>query len=264
MFLPGELHAGDHHFSVGSAGSACLVLQTVLPPLMAAKGRSKIVLEGGTHNPMAPTFDFLQVAFFPLLRRMGASIDAQLVRHGFYPAGGGRIVVVVEGGSPLQPMEWMSAGKTTSRLARIVTSNLPEHVAERELRELKRKLSWMDSEYRAESVSARGPGNVISIELHRDEVSEVVLSFGEVGLRAESVARRAVDGVRRWIKSDAPVGEYLADQLLIPLALAGGGAFRCVRVSPHLITNAEVIQKFLEVTVQVDRQDDAEGTVIIR
>lgn len=260
-FVPGELFAGDHHFAVGSAGSACLVLQTVLPPLLLAQGRSKIVLEGGTHNPMAPTFDFLRVAFFPLLRRMGASVDATLIRHGFYPAGGGQVSLVVEGGRPLQSMEWMTATQVTSRRARVVVSNLPEHIPEREVRELKRKLGWLDSEYQIDRVAAHGPGNLISMEIQREEVPEMVTAFGEVGLTSEAVARRAVGSLRRLITSDAPIGEHLCDQLLIPLALAGGGAFRCVRVTPHLETNSQVVEKFLDVKVTIDGGERGEGTV---
>src|SRR4051812_32951839 len=88
-FHPQEPCAGEYHFAVGSAGSASLVLQTVLPPLLLAAGASKVVVEGGTHNPMAPPFEFLRDTFLPTLSRIGATVTLTLDRHGFYPAGGG-------------------------------------------------------------------------------------------------------------------------------------------------------------------------------
>src|SRR5262245_42204365 len=84
-FRPGKVRAGSYRFSVGSAGSAGLVLQTVLPPLMAADAPSELVFEGGTHNPLAPPYPFLDRVFFPLLARMGVGVERELVRAGFYP-----------------------------------------------------------------------------------------------------------------------------------------------------------------------------------
>jgi RNA 3'-terminal phosphate cyclase (ATP) len=92
-FRPGQVAAGDYRFSVGTAGSTGLVLQTVLMPLLLADGPSRLVLEGGTHNMLAPPFEFIQRSFLPIVRRMGGQVEARLVRHGFYPRGGGRIEV---------------------------------------------------------------------------------------------------------------------------------------------------------------------------
>jgi RNA 3'-terminal phosphate cyclase (ATP) len=96
VFHPGDVAAGRYHFVVGSAGSATLVLQSILPALIVASGPSKIVLEGGTHNPHAPPFDYLQKTFLPILNRMGPTITATLERPGFYPAGGGKFMVTIK------------------------------------------------------------------------------------------------------------------------------------------------------------------------
>jgi RNA 3'-terminal phosphate cyclase (ATP) len=95
-FTPGAVRAGEYQFSIGTAGSTTLVLQTVLLPLLTAGGPSRIVLEGGTHNPFAPPFDFLERAYLPLINRMGPNVRATLERPGFYPAGGGRIAIEIE------------------------------------------------------------------------------------------------------------------------------------------------------------------------
>src|SRR6516225_361743 len=95
-FEPQPVRPGEYRFDVGSAGSATLVLQTVLPALLIAEGPTTLILEGGTHNAWAPPFDFLEKAFVPLVNRMGPHVEVELDRHGFYPAGGGRFRVHIQ------------------------------------------------------------------------------------------------------------------------------------------------------------------------
>ncbi len=138
-FRPGQVHAGDYRFAVGTAGSCTLVLQTVLPPLMLADAPSRLHLSGGTHNPMAPPFHFLQRSFAPLMRRAGAKLDLTLRRHGFYPAGGGEIEAVItpaDGG--LRPFDLLERGEPVEAFAEAVAPALPRGVAERELEALER------------------------------------------------------------------------------------------------------------------------------
>src|SRR6185369_9596371 len=110
-FVPRAIRAGEYSFAIGTAGSTMLVLQTILLPLALADGNSTIELEGGTHNPAAPPFDFVQQAFLPLLRRMGAEVEIELVRPGFYPAGGGRIIVKIAPAKRLGRLEIESRGE---------------------------------------------------------------------------------------------------------------------------------------------------------
>src|SRR5262245_11938020 len=96
VFRPGHVRPGRYAFSVGTAGSATLVLQTILPALVTARSPSEVRIEGGTHNPLAPPFDFLAEVFLPLLERSGVRARATLERHGFHPAGGGSLSVTIE------------------------------------------------------------------------------------------------------------------------------------------------------------------------
>ncbi len=116
-FEPEQVRGGEYEFAVGTAGSATLVLQTVLPALIVAGGPSRLTLKGGTHNPWSPPFDFLQKAFLPLLERMGAKVTAELIRPGFYPAGGGEFTVEIQPvpGGRLQPLDLLERGETVSR-----------------------------------------------------------------------------------------------------------------------------------------------------
>ncbi|WP_256574647.1 RNA 3'-terminal phosphate cyclase [Pseudomonas sp. PA15(2017)] len=75
-------------------------------------------------------------------------------------------------------------------------------------------------------------------------------AFGQNGVRAEAVADRAIEPLRQWLVSGAAVGEYLADQLLLPMALAGSGSFTTTHLSEHLQSNIQVIEAFCPVAVR--------------
>ena len=132
-FRPGPVTPGNYRFAVGTAGSATLVLQTVLPALLTASGHSTLTLEGGTHNPMAPPFDFLARSFMPLIHRMGPCVELELKRPGFYPAGGGQFHARIEPAKKLSRLDLLERGSITGRQTRILVSKLPEHVGQREL-----------------------------------------------------------------------------------------------------------------------------------
>ncbi|MHC4136574.1 MAG: RNA 3'-terminal phosphate cyclase [Planctomycetota bacterium] len=262
-FVPGDVSGGDYTFDVRTAGSATLVLQTVLPALLLADTPSRLVLCGGTHNPFAPPFDFLVHVFLPWLRRMGATVEAELVRPGFFPAGGGEMRVDVQPVARLLPVDAMERGRVVARRATALVANLPLAIAERELHVVAKELGWRKKELHAEERSdATGPGNVLTLHIEAQHASEVVTGFGEKGVPAERVARRATRALKRHLAADVPVGEHLADQLLVPLALAGGGSFRTLPLSSHARTNAALIERFLP--VRIDETTADAGACIVR
>ena len=262
MFRPGKACGGQYSFSVGTAGSATLVLQTILPALMLADARSTLVLEGGTHNPMSPPFDFLVRAFLPLVTRMGPRVEAVLEKPGFYPAGGGRFRVTVEPTKSLQPIDLFERGGLRAHRARAVVASLPQAIAERELRVVGERLGWDRPCLESEVIpNAHGPGNVVIIELESEHVTEVFTSFGERGVSAEKVAESAATEAGGYLRSGVPVGPHLADQLLLPLAHAGGGAFRTMAPSLHARTQADVIRMFLETEIRMEKIGDLDWLV---
>jgi RNA 3'-terminal phosphate cyclase (ATP) len=255
-FKPGQVRPGAYAFAVGTAGSATLVLQTVLPALLTASEPSTLTLEGGTHNPFAPPFDFLARAFLPLIGRLGPRVTVALERPGFYPAGGGRFTVRVEPAQKLTRLELPERGEVRTRSARALVARLPKSIAERELAVVRERLGWSGAELRAEEVpDSAGPGNVLMLEIASEHATEVFTGFGEKGRRAEDVARLAVEEARAYLAAGVPVGAHLADQLMLPLALAGGGLFHTTELSQHSRTNLDVIGKFLAVPVRVEPLD---------
>jgi RNA 3'-terminal phosphate cyclase (ATP) len=255
FFRPGRVAGGAYTFSVGTAGSATLVLQTVLPALVTAGAPTTLRLEGGTHNPASPPFDFLARAYLPLLGRMGPAVRATLERPGFYPAGGGRFEVAVTPVAKLAPLVLETRGALRSRRARAVVANLPRSIADREIAHLARRLEWPSSSFSVEvRDDAAGPGNVVLVEIESEAATEVFVGFGERGRRAEAVADGVAEEVAAYLATDVPVGAHLADQLVLLLALAGGGSFRTVTPTLHTRTQLAVIEAFLGRRVAVTEE----------
>jgi RNA 3'-terminal phosphate cyclase (ATP) len=249
-FRPGRIRAGDYRFAIGTAGSSTLVLQAILPALWFADGPSTVAVSGGTHNPAAPPADFVIHSWLPLVQRMGVDCAIELVRHGFYPAGGGEISAHVNPCQKLSPLSLVSRGDLLAAKAISVIAGIPSEVAERELDRISMHFEGIPREVRTRS-SREGPGNVLMVELTYPELTEVFSSFGERGLAAEAVADRLAREVKHFQVSPVVVDEHLADQLVLPIALAGKGSFVTTKVSSHLATNLQVIAKFLPLQFEV-------------
>ncbi len=244
-FTPGRVTPGTYRFAVGTAGSTSLVLQTVLMPLLLADAPSHLVLEGGTHNMMAPPFEFIERAFLPIVNRMGPEVSARLTRHGFFPRGGGRIEVDITP-SKLMPIDCIDRGALTSVLATALFAGLPFEIAEREIKTVRKLLlDWPADAFAVRQLpEEQGPGNALLLEAAFENVTEIVTGFGKLGVSAESLSKTAAQRMAGFLASDAFAGPYLADQMLLPFALAGGGSFTTVKPSQHARTAAEVIQQF--------------------
>lgn len=259
VFTPGKICAGDYEFAIGSAGSCMLVLQTVLWPLLVADRASTLVLRGGTHNPMAPSLTFLQHVA-PAFAGVGSALfELALRRHGFYPAGGGEALVHVlppalSGATGFAPIDLMQRGALREAYAECLHAGLSKGVAERELAVLKTGLGWADGQLRNRALRANeGPGNALMVVLKYEHITEVFASCGDKGVSAEQVAHTLLHEVRAYQAHQAPVGPHLADQLMIPMALAtvhagegeGGGQYWATELTAHARTNAQVIERFL-------------------
>ncbi|WP_416638406.1 RNA 3'-terminal phosphate cyclase [Pseudomonas sp. OHS18] len=250
VFRPGTIRGGDYRFAIGSAGSCTLVLQTILPALLQAAEPSRVQISGGTHNPAAPPFDFLERAWLPLLRRMGGQVELQLQRHGFVPAGGGALEASIQP-SQLMPLHLPERGALIEQRADVLLAGIPGHVGERELARVGKRLQWPDDHLHCTWLDQEhGPGNILMLTVACEQLTEQFCAFGQNGVRAEAVADQAIEPLRKWLFSGAAVAEHLADQLLLPMALAGRGSFTTTHLSEHLQSNIQVIEAFCPVTVR--------------
>lgn len=258
-FIPALIQGGDYRFSVGTAGSATLVLQTVLPALLVAEEPSQLILEGGTHNPFAPPFDFLEKSFLPVLKHMGHSVSVELERYGFFPAGGGAMKVKInpQPKKKWKPLDWTERGEINRRRAQVLISHLPDSIGKRQARLIRNKLNWNDREVEVVNIrKSSGPGNAVVLELRNNLAAEVVTGFGSKGSPSESVIKSAVEPLKEYLKSSAPVGEYLADQLMIPCAMVGESRYRAIKATRHTQTNRDVLMAFLDTAITIEKVED--------
>jgi RNA 3'-terminal phosphate cyclase (ATP) len=253
-FVPGPIVGGDYEFAIGTAGSCTLVLQTLALALLHAETPSTIRISGGTHNEMAPPVQFLQRAYLPLLAAMGAQVEVRLERYGFYPAGGGVVTATIEPCKALAPHDLLTRGARRDAYAEAFVAGIPASVGQRELACIGAKMGWDEAQLQLHVLPGeQGPGNAVLLTLEHEHVTEVFAGFGAKMVRAETVAAHVLKEARLYIGSGAAVGEHLADQLMLPMALAGGGSFTASTVSQHALTNAEVIARFLPVEFGFER-----------
>ncbi|MBN2433557.1 MAG: RNA 3'-terminal phosphate cyclase [Acidobacteria bacterium] len=250
-FRPGPVMPGQYHFSTGTAGSAMLVLQAVLPPLLLAAEPSRLELEGGTHNPWAPPFDFLRDAYAPLLSRAGVHLHLTLKRHGFFPAGGGQALADIQPGPVMKPLTVLWRGTIRRIGVTGLVGRLPRRIAVEETTVAARELAGYGVDTDIREVDSVGPGNAIMVKIECEEITEVFTAFGQRGVPARQVGAQVAGEVRQYLDSGVPVGPYLADQLLLPLALAGRGEFLTGEPSTHTRSNIAVITRFLHVIFDV-------------
>lgn len=250
VFRPGRIRGGDYQFAIGTAGSTGLLYQTLLPALLHADRPSTLRLEGGTHNPLAPPFEFLDRVFLPALRRMGAEASLCLLESGFAPAGGGALTAAISPCPRLAPFDFRERGELRSLRIQVPIRNLSNPIAER-IRDA--ALTRLPDAAAAIDRREPGPGRGVCclVEAAFDYAGELTSAFGEQGVTSERVGNRAAKAMADFIGTGAAVGRCLADQLLLPMALAGSGVFLTMAVDDHVPTNIRVIETFLPVKFRV-------------
>lgn len=215
-----------------------------------------VTLDGGTHNPMAPPFEFLRDTFLPQLKRMGVSVNATLEAYGFYPAGGGSLRFEIEPAQSLTALRLAEKNGVNAVTAKTLLVKLPQEIGNREINVLKTELKRLDRKEVVVVDKGRSAGNVVLVQIETGELLETVTAIGARGVRAEEVAKAAAQETNRYLESPMAVGEHLADQLLVPLALAGSGSFLTSVLSLHTTTNIEVIKQFIDVDITSEQLGD--------
>ena len=252
-FVPGAVQAGEYHFAIGSAGSTTLVFQTLLPALMLADKASELRIQGGTHNPLAPSADYLKKVFLPAAKKLGVEVEVTCERVGFAPAGGGVLLAEIAP-SVLKVGNFLERGTLLRRELSAMVANLSGGIMLREVEHAERRLGWPEYEREMLQITdADGSGNCFAIQLDYEHVSERFTEYGKHGMSAERVSGRVVKEVKDFLStSEYALGEHLADQILLPIALAGKGVFTTSRLTSHLRTNISVIQQFLDLEVKME------------
>jgi len=262
-FYPGKVKTGDYKFEIGTAGSTTLVLQAVLPVLIMADGESNIILGGGTHNQFSPPLDFLARSFFKQICKMGPEITVDVDKYGFFPIGGGRFSVNIKPVNKLKSLDVLSRGKNISKTAYSYSSGIDENIGQKEMRIVEEKLGWSKENCISQMVDSPRPGNVVMLIDENENTTELFTGFGKKHYPLKKITIDALKEYTDYIQCDVPVYKYLADQLIIPMALAGNGSFITSEPSLHTLTNIEVVKKFLGIKININKLNETQWKISI-
>jgi RNA 3'-phosphate cyclase len=271
-FEPGDIRPGRYRFDIGTAGSTALVLQTIYLPLSRAESTSHVQITGGTHVPWAPTFDYLNSHWRPRLIAHGFSMQLEMEKAGFYPAGGGRIQATIRPATQITPLVHTQPGRLVQITGLSAVANLDLDIAARQKRQAQSRLKRYTDIIKIRTARLPSEHKGTTLVLKAEYQAEdghlypacCYTALGRLGKPAEEVADDAVDAMLAFLESGAVMDEHLADQILLPLSLAGGDShFTTSRITLHLRTCAQLIQCFLPVKIEIPGELDQPGEILI-
>lgn len=255
-FTPGQINSGDYDIDIGTAGSISLFLQCLMPALMHAPGTVRIKITGGTDVQWSPSIDYMRFVTLEALRKMGYECEIKLIARGYYPRGGGCVEAIINPSS-LNHIDF--EGNKCLHVEGIShSSGLPAHVAQRQAASAGKRLSEHGYESRILTEVNDHPSIGSGITVWCGAVGGIAL--GKPGLKAEKVGEMAANAIIDELRSDAGVDEFLADQLIPYMALAGGGSFTTRKITLHTKTNIWVTEQFLPVKFKIENL----GTGVVR
>jgi RNA 3'-phosphate cyclase len=266
-FEPQEVRSGRYRFDIGTAGSTSLLLQAVFIPLALSKGTSHLVLSGGTHVPNSPCFHYLELNWLEFMRKIGYEAEITLEQAGYYPAGGGSMRATIRPAKMTRPLDLTSRGVLRKISGFSGVANLSMDIATRQKHQALRRLEHHIKGAKIKSIDLQSPGKGTFLLLKADfEHSQCCYcALGEPGKRAEIVADEAVDALEEFLETDASVDQYLADQLLLPLAFVGEPSqIKTAKVTQHLLTNAQILRLFLPIEIEIQGELGKPGTIYLR
>ena len=255
FFAPQHVQSGKYQFQIGSAGSTTLVLQTLLPALLLQNEASELTISGGTHNPLAPTADFIEQCFLPVLEKLGIAIEFKLNKAGFFPIGAGEIQIKIQPWQHRNKLNLLDRGtlQTTKAFAAVLNLSEEAQIAQRELATLNKRLK-LDTQQQFH-LNGISQGNTAYVKVEHQQHIQLFTALGEMRKSAEQIANHLAEQVKQYLESNASVDEYLADQVLLPLALGQGGEFTAQCISEHTRTQAAMIEKFIDCEIEFIKLD---------
>jgi RNA 3'-terminal phosphate cyclase (ATP) len=272
QFIPHkQVRAGDYFLDVaqaregGSAGSVMLVLQTLLLPLALAAGVSTVILRGGTHVDMSPSYDYVHDVWLPTLAKMGVRAELSLARSGWFPVGRGEVRLRITGSGELRPLRLEDRGPLRAVTGRALAANLPAPICERMAARARDLLeqAGIAAEIESTVLEAACHGAGLYLTAHYENSLAGFSAQGKRGKPAEKVAEEACAAFLHQFQSGAALEQHLADQLILPAALCRDESiFGVERISPHLATNAWVVERFG--LARIDITPAAAGTGFVK
>jgi RNA 3'-terminal phosphate cyclase (ATP) len=265
-FEPGEVKAGAYDFRIGTAGATGLVLHTVYLPLaLRGSSVSRILITGGTHVPHSPCYHFNETTWSAYLRRMGITVELEMVRPGFYPRGGGEIRATIHPCPRVHGLMLTTCPELTTAGGFSAVADLPDSVGKRQTRRLAHRLKQAGLEsHIVEERWENGPSTVAAVIFRQAPIPTLFFGLGERGKPAEAVADDAAEEAISFLHRKCPVDPHSADQIVLPLAFSPDASeYRTAAVTRHLLTNIDTIRRFVDRDISVDGVEGSPGTVRI-
>src|SRR3989338_820759 len=281
LFTPGKIKGGRYEFDIGTAGSITLFLQAIILPCLFAPSKITLTIKGGTCGKWQASVDYLQHLLLPQLERFVEKINLKIIKRGYYPAGGGEIILEIspkyhlkeyssfqEFSSTIQekiPLIQLTNQGTLEQIRGII--NLSQQLEEKKvaeriksaaesyLRDYKVPLS-IRMEY-ANTKSIGGELIIWAIFSNNHNISEInpILLAGDALLEkhksSEDVAKEAVAKLKQSL-AKACVDPHLADQLIMFMGLLPNSEIKCADITPHTLTNISIVETFLPVKFQIN------------
>jgi len=273
-FAPRSVQSGDYLFDVGTAGSLALLFQGVCFPLALVGGTSKLKLKGGTHVTHSPSIPDLAIAWAPLMARLGFNFELELEAAGFYPEGGGEVTATVRPAEPSKAFVCKARGTLLeARVLALVGGRPPVSASELGARAAKKlRERGVLAEVETLPVRAtRSKGAAIYVIARFEQGTATFYELAE-GKDPLAAADRASESFGNFMERGGAVDQHLGDQLLLPLAIAAAGLqggtptsghYTTEAVTQHLLTHAEVVQRFLDVRVAIRGELGDVGEVVV-
>lgn len=260
-FIPGDVRGGKYKFDIGTAGSITMVFQAGLLSVLKTSEPITLVVTGGTDVKWSPSWDYFRHVFLPLVQRMGVSVDARLIKRGYYPKGGGEAELTIEPPKDIKPLQLDKQQDYSEVKGIIHLANLPDHVGTRmkhaSIKSLIKHSLKASIEIEETTSLSTGTGVTLWVESKDTVLGSTVL--GEKGIPSEKIGEDAAQNLLCEINAGATVDVYAFDQILPYMAFAcGKGSSSCVirEVSSHARTNMWLVNQFFDTNFELNQSDD--------
>jgi RNA 3'-phosphate cyclase len=262
-FRPGVIRTGKVKIDTKTAGSATLVLQALLFPAFFSKEKVVLEVRGGTDVTWSPSVDFLKNVTLPIIGQAGFHAGLELSKRGYFPAGGGEIIVNVSPIRSIKPFNLTQRGRILSVNGMSHAHNALEEgmVALRQAKSARTQVYNVLSNHgftgdigiSIEYVPAESYGSGITLWAQTENSILGVESLGERSKRAEVVGKEVANKLITELMTNAPLDKHMGDQIIPYLAVAGG-TVKASEITSHTKTNVEVCNKFgFDVRIEGDK-----------
>jgi RNA 3'-phosphate cyclase len=259
-FRPWQITARDRKIDIGTAGSVSLLIQALLPVLLFSGKEVRLQIKGGTDVAWSPTINYMKFVFLPMLRKMGVNAELEIARHGFYPKGGGEVKLTTYPVKKIKPIKALERGSFVGLHVEAVVGRYPKEYAERMAKAALGVFEYSLPKEKAslglKTVETEDYGaSLLCFATYQNTILGLD-ALGERGLEPEKFGIRVAEDFASLLATDAVIDKFLADQLLIYMALADGlSEIKVESITEHCLTNIHVIEKMLPVNFKIDKQD---------